>query len=357
MSWPSCDIVVCSFQMQHNINLSKKMHCAVHMSKIQHGFMNWIEFMHQIHCSRRVQTIQSTCTHMQSASHSALYLHTYRISYLSFHLHQIIVYWIVCIKWHLSISINQCQSSSSSYMRKVDLYINRHLLIIFDFLKLSISYQYHIHQPINAHLSLIHWSCSLKLQTFFPQHRLKLDSGHVPVGLNNPYGLWWIAESYHGPQSTWSINMLFYKILMIHDQHSISLVEYVYDARRWCVSPFMTKRLRFQSTLTSAMLRMKPSVLSQLSAFSSLKQDMPVESTCDSLSQGVHWGATHSSGDQVPGRLWTAIVWLKMKLWMKLLGFIGDSITLIEKFMQSVLSLCLLKTSPKGWLINIERLK
>ena len=125
--------------------------------------------------------------------------------------------------------------------------------------------------------------------------------------------------------------------------------------------PLHDKMLRFQSTLTSAMLRMKPSVLS---AFSSL-QDMPVESTCDSLSHGVHSGflitnnatSMYSSGDQVPGRLWTAIVWLKMKLWMKLLGFIGDSITLIEKFMQSVLSLCLLKTSPKGWLINIERLK
>ena len=152
MSWPSCDFVVCSSQMQQNINLSKKMHCAVHMSKNQNGFMNWIEFMHQIHCSKRVQTIQSTCTHMQSAPHSALYLHTYRISYLSFHLHQIIVYWIVCIKWHLSISINQCLSSSSSYMRKVDQYINRHLLIIFDFPKLSIYiYQYHIHHPIKSH--------------------------------------------------------------------------------------------------------------------------------------------------------------------------------------------------------------
>ena len=179
------------------------------------------------------------------------------------------------------------------------------------------------------------------------------------LALKIPYGLWWIAESYHGPQSTWSINMLLYKVLMIHDQHSISLVEYVYDARRWYVSPCMTTKCH-DFDLHPDFSNAEDETVSAISLF-----QPPVESTCDSLSQGVHWGvlitnnatSMYSAGDQVPGRLWTAIVWLKMKLWMKLLGFIGDSITLIEKFMQSVLSLCLLKTSPKGWLINIERLK
>ena len=110
----------------------------------------------------------------------------------------------------------------------------------------------------NVHLSLIHWSCSLKLQTFFPKRfRIVWSWTQVTSLLALTIRtLWWIAESYHGPQSTWSINML-YKILMIHDQHSISLVEYAFDARRWAREPLHDKMLRFQSTLTSAMLRMK----------------------------------------------------------------------------------------------------
>ena len=93
------------------------------------------------------------------------------------------------------------------------------------------------------HLSIgpVAWSC---FHLFPSRFRIVWSwTQKRPVGLINPY---FVVDSW---VISWSAEHLKYKHATlqsfddtwIHDQHSISLVEYVYDARRWYVSPFMTE--------------------------------------------------------------------------------------------------------------------
>lgn len=61
-----CCLLHCSSQMQHNINISKKMHCAVHMSKNS----KWIYELNRIHAPNSLQ---------QKSGNNTKNMHTYAI--------------------------------------------------------------------------------------------------------------------------------------------------------------------------------------------------------------------------------------------------------------------------------------
>ena len=145
--------------------------------------------------------------------------------------------------------------------------------------------------------------------------------------------------------------MLLYKVLMIHDQHNVSLVEYVYDARIWYVSPFMTKCNDFMFQCWGWNHQCyQPFPACRICQ---LRVDVtPWAKRCIGGVLIITNNATYSSGIKCREDCELRSFGWKWNFQWTHWGFMGDLVTLNEKFMQSVQSLCLLKTSPKGWLIN-----